>query len=122
MIKRIAVLILFLLILFSLNLFADDDLFKTFQLSYVFLDYIDVSSTLYGIELGLIEINPLAKWYIKNPPLTFAVHLVLDITIIKLTDVLFKGNKRLSWVVIIGLNLIKAYIVYRNIKILGRLK
>ena len=120
MIKRIAVFILFLLILFSLNLFADDDLFKTFQLSYVFLDYIDVSSTLYGIELGLIEMNPLAKWYIKNPPLTFAVHLVLDITIIKLTDVLFKENKRLSWVVIIGLNLIKAYIVYRNIEILGR--
>ena len=120
MIKRAVLFIFILLILFSINLFADDDLFKTFQLSYVALDYVDVSLTLYGIELGLTEMNPLAKWYIKNPPLTIAVHFVLDIAIIKLTNVLFKENKRLSWVVIIGLNLIKGYIIYRNIKILGR--
>ena len=118
MLKKIALFLFILLILFSLNLFADENLFKGFQLSYLSLDYLDVTSTIYGIELGLTEINPLAKWYIKNPPLTFAVHLALNIAIIKLTDVLFKENKKLGWVIIIGLNLIKGYVVYRNIRIL----
>ena len=120
MIKRIILFISILLILLSINLFADDDLFKTFQLSYISLDYLDVTSTLYGVKHGLIEMNPLAKWYIKNPPLTIVVHIVLNTAIIKLTDFLFEENKRLSWIVIISLNLIKTYIVYRNIKILGR--
>ena len=119
MIKRIALFMFVFLILFSLNLFADEDLFAGFQLSYVALDYVDVSLTLYGIELGLTEMNPLAKWYIKNPPLTFAVHVVLDLAIIKGTDYLFRKNKKLAWVVIIGLNLVKAYIVYRNLRALG---
>jgi len=113
----VAVLFIFL---FSSNLFAGDELFKTFQLSYVVLDCVDICSTLYGVEIGLIEINPLAKLYIKNPVLTFAVHVVLDFAFIKLTDTLFKRNKKLAWAVIITMNLIKGYIVYRNLKILGR--
>jgi len=117
--KKIALFMFVSLILFSPNLFADEDLFAGFQLSYVALDYVDVSLTLYGIELGLTEMNPLAKLYIKNPPLTFAVHLVLNIAIIKLTDILFEEKKTLAWFVIIGLNLAKAYIVYRNLEILG---
>ena len=120
MIKRVVLFILILLILSSLNLFADDDLFKTFQLSYVILDYLDICSTLYGIEIGLIEANPLAKLYIKKPFLTFAVHVVLDLAIMKITDRLFNRSKKLAWAFIIGLNLVKGYILYRNIKILGR--
>ena len=120
MTKKIFLFMFILLTLFSFNLFANDDLFKTFQLNYIALDYLDVCSTLYGIEIGLTEMNPLAKWYIKNPLLTIAVHVILNTAIIKLTDVLFGGNKKLAWAVIIGLNLIKGYIVYRNFKILGR--
>ena len=118
MIKKVILFIIILLMLFSLNLFADDDLFKIFQLNYVFLDSLDVVSTLYGVQHGEIEINPLAKWHIKNPSLTYAIHYVLDIGIIKFTDIIFKGNKRFGWVIIIGLNLIKGYVVYRNFKIL----
>ena len=119
MIKKVAFFVFVLLILFSLNLFADEDLFAGFQLSYVALDCLDVCSTLYGLDVGLIEANPLAKWYIKNPTLTFAVHVVLDLAIIKGTDYLFRKDKKLAWAVIIGLNLIKTYIVYRNFKTLG---
>lgn len=118
MIKKIVLFIHILLILFSINLFADDDLFKTFQLNYVVLDSLDVVSTLYGVKHGLYEKNPLAKWHIKNPSLTFVLHYVLNLATIKITDIVFKGNERLGWIVIIGLNLIKGYIVYRNFKIL----
>ena len=118
MIKKFILFIIILFILFSINLFADDDLFKAFQLSYIFLDSIDISSTLYGVKLGLTETNPFGKLYIKDPLLTYAIHFVLDIAIIKFTDIIYKGNKRFSWVIIVGLNLIKSYVVYRNFKIL----
>jgi len=118
MIKKVAFLVFVLLILFSLNLFADEDLFKTFQLSYVALDCVDISMSLYGVKIGHVEANPLASWYIKKPVLAFVVHGILDFAIIKLSDMLYKENKKLGWFVIIGLNLIKGYVVYRNIRIL----
>lgn len=112
---------IFILLLFlASGLFAGDKMFNAFQLSYVTLDYVDVSMTLYGIQHGYSEANPLARQYIKNPSLTVAIHTVLNITIIKLSDYIYKRNKKLGWMVIVGLNVIKGYIVYRNIKTLTR--
>jgi len=114
-------LLIFILLLFlASGLFAEDKTFNAFQLSYVTLDYVDVSITLYGIKHGYSEANPLAQWYIKNPPLTIAIHTVLNITIIKLSDYIYKRDKKLGWIVIVGLTVIKGYVVYRNIKTLMR--
>ena len=115
-------LLIFILLLFlASGLFAGDKTFNAFQLSYVTLDYVDISMTLYGIKRGYSEANPLAQWYIKSPPLTVAIHTVLNIVIVKLSDYIYKRNKKLGWMVVIGLNVIKGYVVYRNIKTLTRL-
>lgn len=131
--------------LFSVNLFADNDLFKIFQLSYVGLDFIDICSSLYGVEslggwekkiiaisaveyrnklifygveIGSISFSPIARIYPRGSLFAVSVRVVLDFMIIKFTDLLFKKNKKLAWAVIISLNLIKGYIVYRSFKIL----
>ncbi len=112
------IFIIILLLFLASGLFAGDKTFNAFQLSYVTFDYVDISMTLYGIKRGYAEANPLAQQYIKSPSLTVAIHTVLNITIIKISDYIYKRNKKLGWVVIIGLNVIKGYVVYRNIKTL----
>lgn len=117
--KRLVIVALVLFL--TPGLYGADKKFHAFQLSYMALDYIDVSMTLYGVKQGYSEANPLAQWYIKSPPLTIAVHTVLNIVIVELSGFIYKRNKKLGWAVIIGLNLAKAYIVYRNFKTLGKL-
>ncbi len=107
-----------LLVLGSVLSASDKKTFKIFQLSYVALDYVDVSMTLYGIQLGYSEMNPLARWHIKSPPLTVAVHVVLNVITIKLSNYIYKRNKKLGWATIICLNMIKIYVIYRNTKTL----
>jgi len=118
---RVKILVIGLISLLMLGsvLFGGDKTFEVFQLSYVTLDYIDVSMTLYGIQRGYSEANPLARWYIKSPPLTVAVHIVLNVTLIKLSNYIYKRNKKLGWATIICLNMIKIYIILRNIKTLS---
>ena len=118
---KILVMGLISLLVLGSVLSGGDKTFKTFQLSYVALDYVDVSMTLYGIQRGYSEANPLARWHIKSPPLTVVVHIVLNITLIKLSNYIYKRNKKLGWATIICLNMIKIYIIYRNTKTLLRL-
>jgi hypothetical protein len=78
-----------------------------------------ISSTYYGINRGFEEANPLKKWHIKYPPLTIAVHFTLDFALVKVSNMIYKKNKTLGLAFLVGLNLFKAYVIYRNIKILG---
>ena len=117
--KAITIFVLMLMLVTSIS--ASDNTFKKFQLSYVVLDFVDVSQTLYGLSKRYKEANPLARWYIKSPPLTLAIHVALDFAIIKLSNTLYKRNEKLGVIVIIGLNLIKGYIVYQNLKTLTRI-
>lgn len=112
------IITLALIFVFVSTLSAGDKTFKSFQLSYVTMDYIDVTATLYGISKGYKEANPIARLYIKSPPLTIAVHAALNFAIIKLSNIVYKRNKSLGLSIIIGLNLVKAYVIYRNIKTL----
>jgi len=112
------IIAIFILLLMLTPILSADETFKTFQLSQIVLDYIDVSISLYGIEKGYSEINPIGRLYIKSPQLTLAIHTALNIGTIMVTNFIYKKNKKLGWFVIISLNLIKAYVVYRNIKIL----
>ena len=114
--KRVVIFVL--LFFLTTGLFAGDKTFKAFQLSCVVLDYIDVSVSLYGIERGYEEVNPINRLYTKSKPLTFTIHTVLNIGTIMATNFIYKGDKRLAWVVVVGLNLIRVYVIYRNIKIL----
>ena len=115
---KLLILGLICLLMVGSVLFGGNKTFEVFQLTYVTLDYIDVSMTLYGIQRGYSEANPLTRWYIKSPPLTIAVHIALNVAIIKLSDYIYKRNKKLGWTVVICLNVLKTYIIYRNIKIL----
>ena len=116
--KKLAGIILILVL--ASTLFSADKTFETFQVSYVILDQADFSLTLYGLHRGHEEANPLARWYTKSPALTVAVHATLNIAVIKLSGFLYKKDKKLGWAVVIGLNLIKGYVVYRNIRTLTK--
>lgn len=96
------------------GLIANDTIFKGLQINYVGMDYADIGITTYALWNGAIEANPLAKWYINNPPLAIGLHTLANAIVVKYTTELYKKNKALAWIIIIGLNMAKAYILYQN--------
>lgn len=110
-------LIILLILLLPMSLFADTPKsYKTLQFSLVALDYVDICSTYYKTSPDLREVSPLVRWYIKSPTMTVYIHALLNFGIIKLSNSLYKKNKKLGWITLITLNVIKSYIIYRNIK------
>ena len=116
--KKVTIFIL--LSFLSTGLFAGEKTFGAFQLSCVALDYVDISVSLYGIEQGYDEVSSVSRLYTRSEALTLTIHTVLNIGTVMATNFIYKRDKRLAWVVVVGLNLIRAYVIYRNIRILTR--
>jgi len=106
------------LLLLPTGLIADNTIFKSLQISYVGMDYADVGITTCALWRGATEANPLTKWYANNPPLMIGLHTLGNAFIVKLTSGLYKKNKTLAWVMIIGLNMVKAYVIYHNLRLI----
>jgi len=108
-----------LLVLLPTGLFANNTIFKSLQISYVGMDYADVGITTYALWKGAKEANPLTKWYVNNPPLAIGLHTLGNALIVKWTGGLYKKNRMLAWIMIIGLNVVKAYVLYHNLRVVN---
>ena len=123
-IKKLCIPILFLFLVSGLS-GGDlrDSTFKLANITCVGLDFIDVSLTLYAVSkwadgIGFIETDfyPVKKLYIKSLPLTFIVHIALNVITVSIANSIYKKNKTLGMVFIIGLNVLKGYFIYRTIR------
>lgn len=95
-----------------------DKIFKSLQISYSIFAYTDYTLTQVRLHQGKIkEGNPIAKLYIKKPVLCFAVTTASNLTIKWLSSEIYKKNKKVGYIAMIGLNLIKIYIIYHNIRL-----
>lgn len=116
------ILILVLLLALTSSITASDSLFKTFQLSYVAGNYLDWGLTRYSLSIGFTEVGPIARLYMEEPALSFAIYTGVNILTYKLTSILYKQNKTLGWITIIALNCVKAFVLYHNMREIGWLR
>lgn len=71
---------------------------------------------------GLVESNPLAALYVKNPVVFTAVKIGWTVGNYVLMRKLYKKNKKLAWIVGTISNVVLSYVVANNIRLISQVK
>lgn len=94
--------------------------FRALQFNYFAYNYTDAVVSYVAITQGkAIEANPIARCYIKHPVVFIPIVTISNVVTYDLSNYLYKKSKVVAYIVMIGLNVIKGYIVYRAIDVLN---
>ena len=95
------------------------DTFKALQFTYIGLDGADLYTTWKGLQMpNLRESNRLANWYFKQPVLTAAITVGMNLLIYTLGKALYKKNKTLAYITVGLLVAFKASAVIHNYRLI----
>lgn len=124
-------LITYVLLLFLAGtLFADnrgeiklDKVYEALQINHSMMAWTDfaITTTLLNKYKGR-EMNPIARLYIDKKMLAVTIILADNVLVHYLSTKLFKKNKTLAYITLIGLSFVRAYIFYRNLRELDKFR
>lgn len=92
--------------------------FRALQVNFTAMSWGDYLMTSWALRTGGYgEANPLAKWYVEKPQLAIPILAGIDLFVNWQTDALYRdGHKTAAWLLVIGLNVARGYILYHNLK------
>lgn len=94
--------------------------FRVIQYQFLAMGWVDYSITSYALATGNFkETNPIAKLYASQPALSITINLAGEGFLFWGTTQMWKSNKTLGWIMLIGFTAARAYVLYRNIKTLN---
>jgi len=93
--------------------------FRAMQVNFTAMSWGDYLMTSWALRSGgYAEANPLAKWYVDKPQLAIPILAGIDLLVNWQTDALYRdGHKTAAWILVIGLNVVRGYILYHNLKL-----
>jgi hypothetical protein len=92
--------------------------FRAMQVNFTAMSWGDYLMTSWALRSGGYgEANPLAKWYVEKPQLAVPILAGVDLLVNWQTDALYRdGHKTVAWILVIGLNAARAYILIHNLR------
>lgn len=119
--KRILIgFILFVLLSSFCSTDTGDNLFKALCKAHTVGTYADWALTTTDLHLGCSELNPIARFYVQNPKVSFLVCAVANIVFVKLIKICYDENKVIAWLIAGVWTAAKAWVIYNNFRILRK--
>lgn len=101
---------------------AKRDWFYTgLQINYVLLNSVDLATTLYSLDHGAEEANPLARYLVKNKVATVVVKGGATAAVLFMLSKVKSQDKRVAYVTLGVLNLVYGLVVRNNVGVALRL-
>lgn len=98
-----------------------DSLFFSLKVNYSAMSWADFGMTTVGLNrLNLAEANPIARGYVEKPGAAVAILLLSDLSVHIYGDWLYKKNKTAAYIFMGALTLVRAYVLYENVRAIQR--
>lgn len=92
--------------------------FRTLQLTGTAMTWCDFTFTTWALSTGNYgEANPIARFYVDHTAIAIPIIIVTDLFINWGLSSIYEDNKPLAWGMLIAFTAARAYIMYRNFKI-----
>ena len=115
--KTIGLLAILLAILVPpLHAEESNAIYNTLMTNYIAMCWTDLAVSYYGLDRGLEELNPIARFYIDKPGLAIAFIALDNLIVSYASHEMYKRNKVVAIGLIVLVTIAKGYILYRNLQ------
>ena len=115
--KKMGLLVILLAILIPpLHAEENNAIYNTLMTNYIAMTWADLAVSYYGLDRGLEELNPIARFYIDKPGLAIAFIALDNLIVGYASHGLYRRNKIVAISLIALVTIVKGYILYRNLQ------